>query len=250
MYLLDPNTLSSQFGDNPGAPLDGSLGDYGWSVKIPGTVEGHEAITRNAIGPLREIQFAVAGRPMKSTLSPTDVAAIIAGNRSVDLGWMGTGVLFSLNKDEQKRHSLRRDFSQAMPAALADVIASLRAQHAGILAEPNPLERMRRIGKATHLIQDSFSPAHTERRPVSNWCISYIRNFGRGSAPREHGTPSDSRDEIARSGFEAGQATAATRRYLQIVCKAIFGRVRPDPAAVSEAASEFDSFVSTTFSLC
>src|SRR6266853_2396860 len=240
MYLLNPSTLGSQFGDNPRARLSGPLGDYGWSLKTPASGEGHEAITRNAIGPLREIRFALAGRPMTSTLTPSEVDAIVAGNRSVDLGWMGAGVLFSLNKDEQKRHSLRRDFSQPMPAALADVIGSLRAQHAGILAEPNPLERMRRIGKATHLIQDSYSPAHTERRPVSNWCISYIRNFGRGSAPREHGTPSDSRDEIARSGFEAGQATAATRQYLQIVCKAIFGRVRPDPAAVSEAASEFD----------
>ncbi len=228
----------------------GSLGHYGWSVKTPASVEGHEVITRKAIGPSREIQFTVAGRPMRNTLSPEDVDSIIAGNRSVDLGWMGTGVLFSLNKDEQRRHSLRREFMQPMPDALADIIGSLRAQHVGILAEPNATQKMRRIGMATHLIQDSFSPAHTERRPGSGWCISYFRNFGRGNAPREHGTPSDPRDEIERSGIQASQATAATRRYLQIVSKAIFGRVRPDPAAVSEAASEFDRFVAEILRLC
>jgi len=233
-----------------GSRAGGSLGDYGWSVKTPASAEGHEVITRNAIGPSREIQFTVAGRPMKNTLSPADVDAILAGNRSVDLGWMGTGVLFSLNKEEQRRHSLRRELNQPIPAALADIISSLRAQHLGILAEPNAMEKMRRVGMATHLIQDSFSPAHTERRPGSGWCISYFRNFGRGRAPREHGTPSDPRDEIARSGIEAGQATTATRRYLQIVSKAIFGHVRPDPAAVSEAASEFDRFVAEILRLC
>src|SRR5215469_12015122 len=56
-----------------GSRAGGSLGDYGWSVKTPASAEGHEVITRNAIGPSREIQFTVAGRPMKNTLSPADV---------------------------------------------------------------------------------------------------------------------------------------------------------------------------------
>jgi len=223
------------------------LGGYGWSVLEP---EGHEVITLKAIGPARQIDFLVSGVPMKSTLSPAEVNTLVAGNRSVDLGWMGTGLLFSLNKDEQRRHALRREYGQALPAALRDIISSLSAQHRAVLAEPNPMERMRRIGMATHLVQDSFSPAHTERQRGSGWCISYIRNFGKGTSPREHGIPRDSRDYIAESGMEADQAVVATRKYLEIAVKAIYGKVRPSPAAVSEAASEFDRFAADVLRLC
>lgn len=229
-----------------------SFGRYGWSVKtpLPNSVEGHEVLTRNAIGAGREINFEVAGRPMKSTLTPAEVDAIIAGNRSVDLGWIGESALFILNKNEQKRHALRRDYGQTTPAALADIVGSLRAQHAGILAEPNSTKRAKLIGMATHLVQDSFSPAHTERHKSANWCIAYIRNYGRGTSPQEHGKPQDSRDEIAQSGDEAMRATVATQKYLQIVAKAIYGKTRPDPAAVSEAAKDFDRFVRDILMLC
>lgn len=226
------------------------FGNYGWSVRTPLSDPGHEVITLNAMGPSRTISFTVGGRPMSRVLAPNEVDAIIAGNRSVDLGWMGTGVVFSLAEKEQRRHSLRKNFGQPIPDALADIVNSLRAQHAGILAETNPLERCRKIGMASHLVQDSFSPAHTERDAGAAWCIRYIRNFGRGRAPREHGTPSDDRDKVRLSASAASQAEDATRRYFQIVWKAVYGRTKPDPTAVSEAAAEFNRFISSILRLC
>lgn len=234
--------------DLPGGSVH--LGELSWAVRTPLSAEGHEAITRNAIGPARTITFTVAGRPMTRVLSPVEQAEIIAGNRSVDLGWMGTGVLFSFNKAEQKRHALRRELSQPQAAALADIVASLSAQHAGILAERDPMRRLHKVGQALHLVQDSFSPAHTLRRPGAGWCISYIRNFGRGSAPTEHGVPRDGRDEIARSRAEAAQAVSASRRYLEIVFKAIYGRTRPDPVAAAEAAREVSLFIASSLRGC
>ena len=228
------------------------LGEYGWAVKTPLSSEGHEVLTRSAIGASRTIPFSVAGKPLTRVLTAAEEAEIVAGNRSVDLGWAGTGVLFAFSEDEQKRHSLRRNFGQPLPAALADVINSLRSQHAAILAERDPKTRLRRIGQATHLIQDSYSPAHTDRRPGSGWCIYYIKNYGRGSAPAEHGKPSDDRDKIANpsSRAAASAAIAATREYLSIVFKAIHGRTAPDPVAVSEAAAEFARFVGRHLKKC
>jgi hypothetical protein len=228
------------------------LGDFGWSVKTPISAEGHEVLTRMAVGPSRTIAFQVTGIPKSRVLTSAELDEIIAGNVSVDLGFKYTGVVFSLNKDEQKRHSLRREYGQPLPAALADVIGSLRAQHAGILAEGDPKKRLRRIGQALHLVQDSFSPAHTDRRSGSGWCISYIKNFGRGSYPVEHGKPSDDRDKIANpaSRASAAAATAASRVYLAIVFKAIYGHTAPDPVAVSESAAEFGRFVANNLRSC
>jgi len=225
------------------------LGDLSWSVKTPLSPAGHEAITRAAIGG-GTITFPVGGKPTTRVLTPAEQATIIAGNRSVDLGWAGTGVLFAFNKGEQKRHALRREYGQPLAAALADIIASLRAQHSAILTEPDPTKQLHRIGQAMHLVQDSFSPAHTDRRPGSGWCIAYVRNYGRGRAPTEHGVPSDDRDQVARSRGEASQATAASRRYLSLLFKALYGRVKPDPTATAEAAAEFARFVSDLFRSC
>ncbi len=237
------------------------LGDYGWSCQIrrgPLRIgaEGHEIITRDAIGS-GVIGFTVGGSPMSRPLSATDIADIVLGVRSVDLGVndaddSGAGVTAAFNFSEQKRHSLRRDLSQPFTAALADIRAEFFRAHAAVLAERDPRRRMRLIGVVLHLIQDSFSPAHTERNPASGWCLSYIRNFGRGRAPREHGTPTDSRDSITAAGSTAArtQATAASRRYLQIVLKALRGVLAPDPIAAAEAAGEVGAFVADVFRRC
>ncbi|MBZ5701862.1 MAG: hypothetical protein LAN84_08440 [Acidobacteriia bacterium] len=240
------------------------LGDIGWTVRMPGypsgpevTPAGHEQITMNAIGPAKTISFPVGGRPVSVKLSAPEIGAIIAGNRSVDLGWYGTGTAFAFKEEEQRRHSLRRNYGQNIADALCDIVGSLRAQHRGILAEANPLERMRKIGQALHLVQDSYSPAHTQRRSDSAWCIEYIRNFGRGGLPlvgsdKEHRVPSDERDKIAyaKSKGAARKAEDSSRRYLQIVLKAIVGRANADPAAGSESAADFERFLGDILRLC
>lgn len=239
----------------------GGYGDYGWTCQIRrGPIrigaEGHEIITRDAIGG-GTVSFTVGGRPMAATLSATDIADIMLGNRSVDLGRndaddSGAGVTTAFNFSEQKRHALRRDLSQPFTAALADIRGEFARAHSAVLAERDPRRRMRLIGVVLHLIQDSFSPAHIERLPASGWCINYIRNFGRGSAPREHAVPSDPRDSVTAAGSIAAraQATDASRRYLQIVMKALRGVLVPDPTAAGEAALEAGTFSANVFRRC
>jgi hypothetical protein len=217
---------------------------------------GHEVITRAAIGG-GTISFSVGGRPMSATLSATDIADIILGNRSVDLGAhdaddSGRGITTSFNPSEQRRHALRATLTQPQPAARADIVSEFGRAHGAIIGERDPRRRMRRIGVALHLIQDAFSPAHVERDPSRGWCMRYIRNFGRGSSPAEHSTPSDPRDSVtaAASAAARAQATAASQRYLQIVFKALRGALGPDPLAAGEAARELAAFASDVFRPC
>lgn len=225
----------------------------GWSVKIPAvSTSGHETLTLRALGRPAVVRFAAGGSGRSVTLTPKQVKVIIAGNRSVDLGWMGTGTVFAFNQGEQKRHALRKNYGQPQAAALADIVRELSGQHRGILAESNPLDRLRRIGKALHLVQDAYSPAHIERNPGRGWCVRYIRNFGRGRAPREHGKPSDPRDTLAHgaSAAAAARAVAASREYLSIVFKALWARRGRNTAAAREADREFATFLRRHLTAC
>lgn len=238
----------------------GHCGDYGWNTEyrklgIRIAAPGHEVITRAAIGS-GAISFTVAGRPVSVTLSPTDIADIILGNRSVDLGLTdsddsGAGLTLILTPSQQRRHALRSTLTQPQAAALTDIRAEFGRAHAAILRERDPRRRMRLIGVVLHLIQDSFSPAHTDRDPGSQ-CIRYVRNYGRGSAPTEHGTPGDPRDDITASAGAAARAmaTSSSRRYLQIVMKALRGVLLPDPVAAAEAGREASVFAASTFRGC
>ena len=186
-----------------------------------------------------------------------DIADIILGNRSVDLGIndaddSGAGLTMILNPSEQKRHALRSTLTQTQPAALADIRAEFARAHRAVLREPGARRRMRLIGVVLHLIQDSFSPAHSARDPTRSWCISRVRNYGRGRAPAEHDTPGDARDSVTGTGASGpvGQATAWSSRYLQIVMKALRGVLTPDPVATTEAASEASALSAAVFRSC
>jgi hypothetical protein len=213
--------------------------------------EGHEVITRMAFGG-GTISFTVGGGPGSHVLSATDQADIILGNRSVDLGThdgddSGAGVTAVLNPGEQRRHALRSVLGQTQAAALADIRSEFVRQHAATLAETDPRRRMRRIGVTLHLIQDAYSPAHVDRDPGSGNCIRYIRNYGRGSSPAEHGTPTDSRDSVSSPAAipAVAAAASASRGYLQIVLKALRGGT-----AAVEAAGELPTFMATHFRAC
>lgn len=260
-------------------PATGRLGQLGWDTRfLPfAWTEGHEILTRNAFRPVdargvSRISFAIGTMPASRDLTPAEQNEIIEGNRDTDIQYarfaravaplIGPIPAFApvaastFGPAEQKHHALRHDYNQPQPAAVADIIADLQAQHRGILAEPNPRGKLRRIGRALHLIQDSFSPAHIRRRGSgAGWCIDYIRHYGRGEIPlfgseREHRVPADGRDSVARHPGEAAQATNASARYLKIVFKAIYGRSRPDPAATWEAAAEFARFIAELLRRC
>lgn len=263
--------------DGTNLPLAASsphLGHLEWDTQfLPfAPREGHEVITRDAIPFDRTIRFMVGGTPRSLTLSADDIKMIIRGNQDADIQYLRRArslaipaiilpaarpvvvanvmrsaiALFS--PGEQKHHALRRTYSQPQADAHKDVVLDLRIQHAGIMSERDWKKRLYLIGKALHLIQDAFSPAHMKRRSGAGWCIDYIRNYGQGGLPiigsdREHRVPSDDRDQVARSGTAASLARTASHRYLQIVFKAIYGRTTPDPVAFREAATELNRFI-------
>ncbi len=117
------------------------LGDYGWSVRFGPSPPGHEPVTFLAMGPRRTINFTVGGRPGSRTLTTTEVNEIIRGNTDTDIKYLrawrpGRYVWDLFAPSEQKHHSLRATYGQPQPAALAEIIADLRAQHGDILARP------------------------------------------------------------------------------------------------------------------
>ena len=127
---------------------------------------GHEVLTRGALG-TGIISFTVAGRPLSRTLSAAEQNWIITANVDVDFGSNCQALTQSFTPAEQKKHSLRAYQWTSTADALRDIRAEFFNQHRGIMAERNPDEQMRRIGRILHLIQDSFSPAHTDRNAGS-----------------------------------------------------------------------------------
>jgi hypothetical protein len=253
---------------------------------------GHEILTERAVGASGpgsrgRLQFLVRGQPVTTDLSPAEVTAIVEGNRAVDVADIrymqsllaearkrpyllpivgGAGVAFSagqtaahvvhsLQENDQRHHALRRNRAQSWRNALNEIVLDLRAQHRGILAESNDGSRLRKIGAALHLIQDSYCPAHTER---SGACITYVRNYGpydtplweRSGAGREHSFPTDTRDNVHEHPAQAAGAVAASSQYLGIVFKVLYGRARSDVAAIVEANREFETFVQQHFTAC
>jgi hypothetical protein len=204
------------------------LGELGWDTRfLPLTpIEGHEILTRNAIGDGR-ITLTVGPQSVTRALTNEEQRDIIEGNTDVDIqyfryartaapasvlnpavytaawGLALRGAIATFTPDEQRHHALRRTVDQPQEAALREIIDDLRSQHRGILVEGQPRARLRRIGAALHLIQDSFSPAHVQREDASGWCIRRIRNYGRGSHPNEHRVPKDDRDSVTANAPEA-----------------------------------------------
>jgi hypothetical protein len=250
------------------------------------------ALKVSAPGSRGIVTFTSRGTPITTVVAPAEVSAIIEGNRAVDVADLrrtqgmlstvrakpylvpllgpvvgGAGaaysageaagfVVHSLNEDAQKRHALRRSRGQDWRDALREIIAFLREQHIGMLADANPQSRLARIGAILHLIQDSYCPAHTDRG--ANGCIQYVRNYGvfdspvwqRSGAGREHSFPTDARDNIHAHPVLAGAAVEASAQYLQIVFKILYARANSDPLSAAEAAREFETFVPRHLTAC
>ena len=146
-----------------------------------GVPEGHQSLTRMAVGAL-----PIAG---------ADLTALLDGVKRVD------DPLKAFTASEQKRHTLRHTACQRVADAHSEAVNHLILLHRSALLAPLPVVRFGLIGEALHLIQDSFSPAHTER----NWGgtggshpIVFIRVFSFASLPFpiEHKVPADPRDIV------------------------------------------------------
>lgn len=271
-------------------------GRFGWNTGFENIMpRGHEILTERALGMSSPggpgaVTINVRGRPIVTELNAQETRAIVEGNRAVDVAdlaatqrmlqsrplriaaavsplvaagaaqVMGTQlighVVHSVREAEQKLHSLRRNPGQDWRVALREITAELDSQYRRIVAAGNPFPL---IGAALHLVQDSYCPAHTQRRDRTG-CLMYVRNYGgndnwifqRGGRDREHMFPTDARDSVAANPSEANAAVAASREFLQIVFKALWGRKRPTPdmAIVNEAYEDFRQFVQRHFAAC
>jgi hypothetical protein len=197
-------------------------------LRIP---EGHERLTRDAAR-------GVAG------ISPTDLSALIEGVRRVDYGLTN-----HFKAGEQRRHALRSAVCQPLRNALSEIRNQLARLH-GQAIRANTIGTRQAalglIGEALHLIQDSFSPAHTERvLDGATNPIRYIRYFGlRGQTyPTEHRVfpAPDPRDIITASGGRltpvASAAIIASRQFLQMMLRHL---TRPTPP---HAGAELRAFM-------
>ncbi len=180
----------------------------GWLVRAPlvSREEGHEAITRAAWEGL--------------ALSPEQQQALIRGVRAPDVSL--AGLVTSVLPFAQRRHALRAWSGTSSADAVRGVREFLVASHLRALALPHGPRRWAAFGRVLHCLQDSYSPAHTDRVGAR---IVRMKHWGpldalhRGGPGDEHRFPSDPRDSAWSSGQlseEASSAVAASRRYLEI----------------------------------
>jgi len=193
---------------------------------LPGHLEGHEILTRGA------------ARALPRPLTAAELRALIIGVITPDRGGASylsfpKAALTATRPDEQRRHALRRTRATTTRAALVEIRRYLITLHARALRRGRTPAGFHWAGEALHLIQDSYSCAHTERAhgrgPGGTHPIRYVRWFGfsvvppsRSAAPHEHNYPTDSRDTIAAGGKlkpEALLAQRAGREFLLMLIR-------------------------------
>ena len=185
-----------------------------------GSREGHEVLTR----------LAATGLP---GFGAPEIGALVTGVIIPDRGGQSywnfpvSGLPGAVMPGNQSSHALRRYFWTSQGAALAEIRNRLVAIYRGVISAPSWLAGWQTAGEALHLIQDGYSCAHVERPVCAGGVgnrISYIRVFSPAlpvTFGREHGLPTDSRDQIRLpSGAlrpEASAAVTASREFLQML---------------------------------
>ena len=181
----------------------------GWTVRVPllNREDGHEAITRAAWDGLH--------------LSDDQQRALIRGVRAPDLG-LG-GLLVAALPFAQRRHALRAWSATSTRRGVEEMRAFMAECHARALAMPDGPRRWATFGRLLHCLQDSYSPAHTDRDGARILRMKHwgpLRAGPGGERADEHGFPTDPRDSAWRDGSltdEARAAVDASRRYLELV---------------------------------
>ncbi|MDG2617463.1 hypothetical protein P7L53_14575 [Thermoleptolyngbya sichuanensis XZ-Cy5] len=196
---------------------------------------GHETLNREA----------AKGLP----ITPAELNAMNRGVRRVDL----EKITNHFKPSQQRRHMLRRHKCQSLEEALAEARQQLVAIYQRIMAAPTREAAFEWLGEALHLIQDSYSSAHTERENGGAGAIRFIRYFGMGglSYPHEHRVMpmrqpngrvffGDPRDYINLSNMPTRAAIAASRRFIQLVLRHLQAAVS-SPAHQAELKQFMDS---------
>jgi hypothetical protein len=180
----------------------------GWVVRVPlvNPEEGHEAITRAAWDGL--------------ALTAGQRRALIRGVRAPDVSL--AGLLTTALPFAQRRHALRAWSGSTTADGIQAMRDFMTSRHLRALALADEAGRWTTFGEVLHCLQDSYSPAHTDRVGAQ---IVRMRHWGPLDRLRphdEHGFPSDRRDEARRDGElteEARAAILASRRYLELVSR-------------------------------
>jgi hypothetical protein len=191
---------------------------------LPGHEEGHEVLTRIAARGL------VAGRDLNVLL-----LGVIRPDRGGGSYWnFPRAAIHAFSPAAQRSHSLRRTPSTSQSAALAEIRRHLAALYSLALRATTRPIALGWVGEALHLIQDSYSGAHTKRAlghgaggtsPIRRIRAFYLSVWPprRSTAPDEHNVPSDPRDRIWKSpgvlSNEARFAIRASREYLLMMLR-------------------------------
>lgn len=146
--------------------------------------QGHEWLT----------WFGNRDLPESQRFSEAEVHTIAEGNRRVDwpkelMVHLNNGVLayaialskFTNRPENQREHFLLSDKNRT-PEAASDALEMLTSltREAAVLWPSNRTRALTLIGRAQHLVQDSFSPAHAVREPDNAeqpWCVRSIKAF-------------------------------------------------------------------------
>jgi|KBSMisStandDraft_5_1062788.scaffolds.fasta_scaffold11345_2 hypothetical protein len=184
-------------------------------TRMPGGIvlapRGHEVLTRSAAAGL--------------TLTRAEIDALVEGVRRVDTVFPTR----HFDPNEQKRHALRRARCTSMAVALSEIRNHFILLHSRALRATTRLDAMRWIGEALHLLQDSFSEAHTARTFRATGAphpIRFIRFFGLQGlpAPVEHQVfpMPDPRDLITVGGRlrpAAAHSVVASKEFLSLMLR-------------------------------
>lgn len=135
--------------------------DYFATRLFPGLKEGHEILTREAI-------------KLVPGIDQNALNALLRGVTRPDKGnhlWNLPGsIVHAFEPQFQKSHALRKTFNTSTPAALTEITNHLAWLHKQALAAGrvgDSTTAFEWIGEALHLIQDSYSQAHTARDNIS-----------------------------------------------------------------------------------
>lgn len=195
----------------------------GWFVKTALSKEGHELLTRTAA----------------KGFAKRELDALIRGVRAPDVNGPITN---HIKLKEQRRHALRQTLGQKTRTALRETVGHLHKLHGAALAARGRPKQLEIVGEALHLIQDSFSPAHVQRKGRK---IKKLRNYGPANWTRpwedNHGFPMDSRDgpkdKKGKLNAAARSAVTASTEYLVLI-----GRHIKTPPNAAQRKKDLDAF--------
>lgn len=248
--------------------------------------QGHEWLT----------WFGNRDLPVNDRFSHSEVYVIADGNRRVDwpkemlihlnnsvVAYVNALTAYTDRPENQRYHFLLDDKNDSVTAAADSRAAIVSFTRAAVVDWGTHRKRaLTSIGKANHVLQDSFSEAHTVREPTNAdapWCIRKVKAYieradGYDSDDLEyHGSGNGdtvghttTQDSIYRTGRDchepttedlvehclsetATRARLATRDYLALVRRVI--AQKPVGAELDAAIeSEMATFSATHLELC